>query len=66
MDNNTRTRAATYQVVANTEHQYSIWPVDLGLPSGWKTIGEASSKEDCLAYIEENWIDLRPLSQRTP
>lgn len=66
MDNNTRTSAATYQVVANDEQQYSIWPVDLDLPSGWKRVGEAGSKEHCLAYIAEIWTDLRPLSQRTP
>lgn len=66
MDNDTPTSVPTCQVVANEERQYAIWPVDIELPSGWKTVGRAGSKEACMAYIAEHWTDLRPLSQRTP
>ena len=65
MDNNTPPSVPNYQAVANDEQQYSIWPVDLDLPSGWKAVSQAGSKDKCLAYIAENWTDLRPLSQRT-
>ncbi len=53
-----------YQVVLNHEEQYSIWPVDREIPLGWKAAGKTGPKEECLAYIETNWTDMRPLSLR--
>jgi MbtH protein len=41
-----------YKVVMNHEEQYSIWPADRENAPG------------CLAYIEEVWTDMRPLSLR--
>jgi MbtH protein len=54
----------TYQVVANHEEQYSIWPADRECPAGWRAAGPAGPKADCLAYIEQVWTDMRPLSLR--
>lgn len=53
-----------YVVVVNHEEQYSIWPTDRDLPLGWKDAGKRGLKKDCLAYIEEVWTDMRPLSLR--
>lgn len=53
-----------YTVVINHEEQYSIWPVDRELPLGWQAAGKQGLKEDCLAYVEEVWTDMRPLSLR--
>jgi len=53
-----------YQVVLNHEEQYSIWPHDRVCPLGWKEAGKAGTKAECLAYIEEVWTDMRPLSLR--
>jgi len=53
-----------YSVVMNHEEQYSIWPADRPLPLGWSTVGKSGSKAECLAYIEEVWTDMRPLSLR--
>ena len=53
-----------YKVVINLEEQYSIWPVDRENPAGWRDGGKSGSKADCLAYIEEVWTDMRPLSVR--
>ena len=54
-----------YKVVINHEEQFSIWPADgRELPTGWREIGEPRSKQECLAYIEENWTDMRPASVR--
>ena len=54
----------TYRVVVNHEEQYSIWPADRELPLGWKDAGKTGRKAECLAYIEEVWTDMRPLSLR--
>ena len=53
-----------YQVVINPQAQYSIWPVEIALPMGWTAEGKSGPKADCLAYIEEVWTDMRPLSIR--
>jgi len=33
-------------------------------PDGWSETGKSGSKEECLSYIEEVWVDMRPLSLR--
>lgn len=53
-----------YRVVINHEEQYSIWPIDREIPLGWEGVDFKGSKAECLAYIEEVWTDMRPLSLR--
>lgn len=53
-----------FQVVTNHEEQYSLWPADREPPAGWRSVGKAGTKKECLAYIEEVWTDMRPLSLR--
>ncbi|MBT3830743.1 MAG: MbtH family protein [Chromatiales bacterium] len=51
-----------FKVVVNHERQYSIWPQDRDSPLGWDEEGKEGTKAECLAYIEEVWTDMRPLS----
>jgi MbtH protein len=53
-----------YRVVVNHEEQYSIWPVERDIPAGWRDAGKAGPKDQCLAFINEHWTDMRPLSLR--
>ena len=53
-----------YKVVSNHEDQYSIWPAHRENALGWRDIGKQGSKAECLAYIQEVWTDMRPLSLR--
>ncbi|MBP1473178.1 MbtH family NRPS accessory protein [Frateuria sp. MAH-13] len=53
-----------FLAVVNHEEQYSIWSADREIPAGWKATGKQGSKEECLAYIEQVWTDMRPLSLR--
>jgi uncharacterized protein YbdZ (MbtH family) len=53
-----------YKVVMNHEEQYSIWLDYKEIPQGWKHVGKAGPKAECLAYIKEVWTDMRPLSLR--
>jgi MbtH protein len=53
-----------YNVVVNHEEQYSIWPADRENPLGWNNAGKSGTKAECLAYINEVWTDMRPLSLR--
>jgi uncharacterized protein YbdZ (MbtH family) len=54
----------SYKVVINDEEQYSIWPADRENALGWTDAGSAGPKAECLAYIKEVWVDMRPLSLR--
>ncbi|MPZ39499.1 MAG: MbtH family NRPS accessory protein [Rhizobiales bacterium] len=53
-----------FNVVVNHEEQYSIWPSYKEIPTGWRAVGKSGSKKECLAYIDEVWTDMRPLSLR--
>jgi MbtH protein len=53
-----------YTVVMNHEEQYSIWPTGKQIPGGWVAVGKEGFKAECLQYIEEVWVDMRPLSLR--
>lgn len=53
-----------YRVVVNHEEQYSIWPVDRENPLGWRNADKSGTRTECLAYIDEVWTDMRPLSLR--
>jgi MbtH protein len=53
-----------YLVVLNDEEQYSIWRADQDLPAGWRAEGRRGVQDECLAYIDEVWTDMRPLSVR--
>ncbi len=54
----------TYRVVVNQEAQYSIWPADKANAQGWQDAGFSGTKADALAFINEHWTDMRPLSLR--
>ena len=46
--------------VRTHDGRYSIWPEQLPVPPGWQPAGARGEKGDCLAWIAENWVDVRP------
>ena len=64
MANRTEYEAMSYLVVFNLEEQFSIWPTEKQIPLGWSPAGKRGSKDECLAYINTVWTDMRPLSLR--
>ncbi|MEN2507858.1 MbtH family protein [Stutzerimonas stutzeri] len=55
---------ALFKVLVNHEEQYSLWPDYKAVPTGWRETGQRGSKAECLAYVEREWTDMRPLSLR--
>jgi MbtH protein len=58
-------------VLVNEEGQHSLWPVYLAAPSGWRLALADAPRQECLAYVERTWTDMRPASlvramQETP
>jgi MbtH protein len=54
----------SWKVVISLEDQYSIWPTSKSIPRGWSEAGKEGTKEECLNYIKEVWVDMRPRSLR--
>lgn len=52
----------TYMVLVNEEAQYSLWPSFIEVPRGWQVALPASSRRECLDYVNEHWTDMRPRS----
>jgi len=50
---------AAYCVLVNDEGQYSIWPAEIAVPSGWYTACGDGTRNACLAYVARNWKDER-------
>ncbi|MET8093627.1 MbtH family protein [Micromonospora sp. NPDC005220] len=51
-----------FYVLVNNEDQHSLWPAFAAVPEGWTVRFGEDSREACLAYVEENWTDMRPKS----
>jgi MbtH protein len=58
------TEPARMSVVVNEEEQYSVWAADVAPPAGWRAVGFAGTRQECLDHIESVWVDMRPLSLR--
>ncbi|NJQ03748.1 MbtH family protein [Streptomyces zingiberis] len=52
----------TFLVLVNDEGQYSLWPSFAERPEGWTVALDEGTRAECLAFVEENWTDMRPKS----
>lgn len=48
---------ARYHVLVNDEGQYSLWPVFVEVPQGWRAVLEDATRSDAVAWVEDNWDD---------
>lgn len=53
-----------YKVLRNDEDQYSIWPEMKPAPPGWKEVGPVGTRDEVLAWVAQQWSDMRPASRR--
>lgn len=52
----------SFHVLVNDEGQYSLWPVFAEIPAGWTSTFGPESRNSCLQYVEQHWVDMRPKS----
>lgn len=52
----------TFRVLVNHENQHSLWPDFAPIPQGWQQVYGPDGHDACLAYVEDNWRDMRPAS----
>ncbi|MFI8416729.1 MbtH family protein [Serratia sp. NPDC078593] len=51
-------------ILRNDQQQYSLWPDFSAVPPGWVTVFGPAERAQCVSWLEENWQDMRPASQR--
>ncbi len=56
--------APLWTVLINDEEQYGLFPAVIAVPGGWRTAGFTGTEAECTRYVDEQWIDMRPLSLR--
>ncbi|WP_405861063.1 MbtH family protein [Streptomyces sp. NBC_00090] len=62
MSNPFEDESASYRVLANAEEQYSLWPDFAEVPAGWTVVLPSTTRQECLDYVNEHWVDMRPKS----
>jgi len=53
------TDTTRYKVVVSQDNQYTLIPVTELPARTWREAGMTGTKEQCLAYIEEVWTDMK-------
>jgi MbtH protein len=53
-----------WAVLINPEEQYGLFPAARPAPGGWRPVGFVGTEDDCQAYVDQHWTDLRPASLR--
>jgi MbtH protein len=51
-----------FLVLVNNENQHSLWPDFIAVPQGWSKAFGPGSRQLCLDYINDNWLDIKPVS----
>lgn len=52
----------TFLVLVNDEGQHSLWPEFAGVSAGWDVRHGPTGRAEALAYVTDNWTDMRPAS----
>ncbi|SCG64718.1 MULTISPECIES: MbtH family protein [Micromonospora] len=53
---------ARFMVLVNDEGQHCLWPVFAEVPAGWTVALADAGRAEALAWVETNWVDMRPRS----
>lgn len=51
-----------FVVLVNDEGQHSLWPSFAAVPDGWDVVHPEDGRQQCLDYIAQHWVDMRPRS----
>jgi MbtH protein len=62
MSNPFEDEKGVYVALMNAEGQFSLWPQFAPVPAGWNVAFGPDSRARCLAYVEAEWVDMRPRS----
>jgi len=60
MPNPFEEKDANYTVLRNDQDQHSLWPAFAPVPDGWTIAHGPTGRDECMDYVRENWVELRP------
>lgn len=60
MPNPFEEKDVNYTVLRNDDNQHSLWPAFAPAPDGWTVVHGPAPRDECLDYVREHWLDLRP------
>jgi MbtH protein len=49
----------SYLALVNASGQWSLWPAQITVPSGWSVAFGPAARTACLTHVESSWTDLR-------
>ncbi|HFZ8993782.1 TPA: MbtH family protein [Citrobacter freundii] len=49
-----------FYILQNAQCQFSLWPRQCALPTGWQVVCEPQSPADCQQWLQRNWTTLTP------
>lgn len=53
-----------WTVLINFEEQYGLYPAGKKAPEGWRPADFTGTEDECQAYVDEAWTDMRPAALR--
>lgn len=51
-----------FYILMNKSNQYSLWPIYIKLPQGWKIVFGPDIKSKCFIWLDKHWINIYPNS----
>ncbi|MFH8350203.1 amino acid adenylation domain-containing protein [Streptomyces sp. NPDC018045] len=70
---NSHTRRSTgmaagthHTVVVNAAGQHALWPAERTVPAGWHAVGAHGTPDECVAFVDRVWKDIRPTVAANP
>jgi len=53
----------SFQVLKNQQGEFSLWPAQHQVPSGWDIQHGPDTRTSCIAYVEKHWLAINPFQQ---
>jgi len=47
----------------NQQGEFSLWPAQHQVPSGWDVQHGPDTRASCIAYVEKHWVTINPFQQ---
>lgn len=55
-----------FRVLVNERGRHALWPEVRTIPQGWREVATAAPREQALAFVERNWLQLAPRGVAAP
>ncbi|HEY8065215.1 MAG TPA: MbtH family protein [Methylosinus sp.] len=53
----------SFVVLVNSRAQFALWPDFSADPKGWRRVFGPGPRLQCMQYVDDHWIDMRPRAE---